>query len=140
MLCQPIVLLYNNMVMQEAAAEGCRLLMTQTVTGSGSYAEDKYRGYIERRLGPIPPLSIFHLHEGACSYVIGMKGNELSDVVSVSITNKVRLLPLLGIGAELSGSVTRGESIFKRSKSRCRRVPCGFREGRKIGRADGSRE
>lgn len=108
MLCQPILLLYNHMVMQEAAAEGCRLLMTQTVTGSGVYAEDKYRGYIERRLGSIPPLSIFHLHEDTCSYDIDMEGGEMSDTVSVSITNKVKLLPLLGIGAELLGVCEEG--------------------------------
>lgn len=108
MLCQPLILLYNRMVMENAAAEGCRLLATQTSSDSGDYAGDKYEGYVKRRLGSIPPVECFHMHGGECSYEISMRGNENSSQVSVSIDNKVRLLPIIGIGAELLGRCESG--------------------------------
>jgi hypothetical protein len=103
MLCQPIIILYDRMVMESAAAEGCRLLATCTSSASGDYAADKYEGYVKRRLGSIPPVECFHIHEGECSYEIRMSGNERSSHVSVAITNRLRLLPIIGLGAELLG-------------------------------------
>lgn len=103
MLCQPAILLYNRMVMQNAASEGCRLLATQTGSSSGAYVSDKCEGYVKRRLASIPPVSIFHMHEGACSYQITLSGDENSTVVKVVIENKLKLLPLVGAGAELLG-------------------------------------
>jgi hypothetical protein len=102
-LCQPVILLYNRMVMSNAAAEGCRLLATQTSTASGAYAADAYKRYIERRLASIPPVSLFHIHEEECSYQIELSGDENSAVTKVSISNKLRLLPLIGLGAQLLG-------------------------------------
>ena len=55
LLCQPIILLYNHMIMNGAAAEGCRLLATRTSVGS--YSDDKYEGYIKRQQRQLEELS-----------------------------------------------------------------------------------
>ncbi|MDR0347242.1 MAG: pilus assembly protein [Coriobacteriales bacterium] len=101
MLTQPMILLYNRMVMQNAASEGCRLLSTKTA--QGSYSDDKYEGYIKRRLAAIPPIDIFHAHEDGCSWVIEQSGDEGSGTVSVRILNRLKPLPLLGWGSSLLG-------------------------------------
>ncbi|MCL2529976.1 MAG: pilus assembly protein [Coriobacteriia bacterium] len=101
MLVQPMILLYNRMVMENAAAEGCRLLVT--ATSIGNYSDEKYEGYIERRLAAIPPVDIFHVHGSGCTWVITLEGNELTSEVSVTIENQVKLLPLIGWGASLLG-------------------------------------
>lgn len=107
LLCQPIILLYNRMVMQNAACEGCRLLMTRSV-GESPYGVDAYEDYIKRRLGVIPSLSIFHIHDPDCSYEIKLEGDEASGNVKVSISNKVLLLPLIGQSAALLGKSESG--------------------------------
>lgn len=108
MLCQPAILLYDRMVMESAAAEGCRLLATRTDTGAGDHAQEKYEGYVRRRLGAIPPVECFHLHEGSCSYAIALSGDENASEVSVSIENRVRLLPVIGLGARMLGLCDEG--------------------------------
>jgi len=89
------------MIMNGAAAEGCRLLATRTSVGS--YSDDKYEGYIKRRLAAIPPIDIFHAHVGAKPWDISMEGDENSSTVTVRIVNHVKPLPLLGWGASLTG-------------------------------------
>jgi len=101
MLVQPMILLYNRMVMENAAAEGCRLLATATT--QGAYSQEKYEGYIQRRLAAIPPIDIFHVHGSGCTWVITLEGNEYTPEVSVRIENQVRPLPLIGWGASLFG-------------------------------------
>lgn len=97
LLCQPIILLYDRLVMENAAAEGCRVLMTSSSETSAS--ED----YIRRRLGSIPPVDIFHRHEDGCSYVIETSGDGGSEEVGVSISNEVRLLPLIAQASDVLG-------------------------------------
>jgi hypothetical protein len=101
MLCQPMILLYNRVVMENAANEGCRLLATKTQ--QGGYSDDKYEGYIERRLAAIPPIDIFHVSGELQSWEIRQTGNEDTALVSVLIVNRLKPLPLLGWGAELLG-------------------------------------
>jgi hypothetical protein len=101
MLCQPMILLYNRMVMENAAAEGCRLLATKTA--QGAHSDEKYEGYIKRRLAAIPPIDIFHVRVGERSWEIEQEGDENADVVEVCIFNKVKPLPLIGWGTELLG-------------------------------------
>ncbi|MCL1891429.1 MAG: pilus assembly protein [Coriobacteriia bacterium] len=101
LLCQPMILLYNQMIMSNAASEGCRLLATKAATGA--YSNDKYEGYIKRRLASIPPVDIFHAHVGAKTWEINMNGDENAATVSVRIVNRVKPLPILGWGAELAG-------------------------------------
>jgi hypothetical protein len=96
MLTQPVILLYNHIVMGNAAAEGCRLLATGT--RQGMYSQDKYEGYVKRRLASIPPLEIFHVRGGVKGWNIALVGDENSKEVTVRITNKLKPLPLLDWG------------------------------------------
>ena len=99
LLIQPAILLYNRMVMQNAAAEACRLLSTRADTGD--YSGEKYEAYVKRRLASIPPIDIFHAHVGSDTWEIELIGGEDSSEVTVRITNKLKPLPLLDIGASL---------------------------------------
>lgn len=90
MLSQPTVILYDRMVMGSAAAEACRLLQTAT----GDTADAAAKAYTERRLGAIPPIDTFHVHE-PCSWEIATTGQEGSEYVTARIANKVRPLPLM---------------------------------------------
>lgn len=99
LLLQPGIILYDRMVMQAAAAEGCRLLATSPA-GSEQSNED----YIRRRLGAVPQQDLFHIHGGSCSWDIELTGNETTPQVSVAISNKVRLLPLIGAAMAALGA------------------------------------
>ncbi len=98
-LLQPGIILYDRIVMQSAATEGCRLLSTLP-SDNTSEGED----YIKRRLSAVPQQDLFHVHsDSACSWVIELVGNETTSQVSVSILTEVKPLPLLDIGAALLG-------------------------------------
>jgi len=100
-LCQPMILLYNHMIMNSAASESCRLL--STMTHAGRHSEERYEGYIKRRLAAIPPIDIFHAHTGEKTWDITMEGNEYSPEVTVRIVNRLKPLPLVGWGTQLLG-------------------------------------
>lgn len=101
LLVQPGIILYDLMVMRSAAAEGCRLLATKTDAAGSS--DEACVAYVKRRLAAIPPQDQFHIHGGDCSWSIDVEGDESSEYVQVTITNKVKLLPLLDVGAVLLG-------------------------------------
>lgn len=101
LLLQPGILLYDRMVMQGAAAEGCRLLATKTVA-SGDM-DGSCEAFVRHRLGAVPPHDCFHVHRGGCSWDIVMTGDEGSQTVSVTVGTDVRPLPLLDAGAALLG-------------------------------------
>lgn len=103
LLLQPGMLLYDRVVMHAAATEGCRLLATKTAA-AGDMTES-CEAFIRHRLGAIPPVSCFHVHEGSCSWDIRMEGDEVADVVRVTIATEVRPLPLLDAGGALLGIV-----------------------------------
>ena len=98
---QPGILLYDRMVMQAAAAEGCRLLATKT-SALGDM-DGSCEAFVRHRLGAIPPHDSFHLHRGGCSWDIVLEGSETSQTVRVTIGNDVRPLPLLDAAAVLLG-------------------------------------
>ena len=101
LMIQPGIVLYNHMVMQAAASEGCRLLATKTdQAGTGA---DKYESYILRRLGAVPPQDNFHLHKNDCSWEIELIGDENSEYVEVNITNKMKFLPLFDASGAMLG-------------------------------------
>lgn len=100
LLLQPGIVLFDKIVMNQAAAEGCRRVMTGTVSLDTDRVNE---GFIRRRFGGIPPQDNFHIHQGACSWSIDSKGKDASGKVSVAITNELEPLPLLGWGADLSG-------------------------------------
>ena len=100
-LLQPAILLYDRLVMEAAAADACRMLVTQAP--SQGIPDEVYREDVIRHLGAIPPQDSFHVHEGGCSWQIELDGNEASASVSVTIRNQVRPLPLFDQGFALAG-------------------------------------
>lgn len=106
LLLQPAILLYTRMVMENAAAETCRLLATKTDFGRNS--EDKYEGYTLRRLASIPPVDIFHASSSGMEWQIEFSGDESSAQITVTITNYVKPLPLIGWGASMLGMLEDG--------------------------------
>ena len=98
LLLQPSVMLYDRIVMQGAAAEGCRLLATSADPGS-KVCED----YVRRRLSAIPQMDFFHVHSGGCTWQIELSGGEDSASSTVRISTEVKPLPLIGLGAGLLG-------------------------------------
>lgn len=113
MLIQPGIILYDRMVMQAAAAEGCRLLATASSADAGSTCED----YIRRRLGAVPEQALFHVHGDSCSWKITCLGDSSASEVSVAIENEVSLLPLVDAGAALLGMVNEAGNLVIRVES-----------------------
>ena len=103
LLLQPGIVLYDRIVMQAAASEACRLLATATsLTGDMT---ESCESFVMHRLSAVPQVACFHVHDGGCTWEIELEGDEDSDVVSVTIRNEVRPLPLIGVGATLLGIV-----------------------------------
>lgn len=99
LLLQPGVILYDRIVMQGAAAEGCRLLATADDSSAG-----KSEDYIRRRLSAIPQVDFFHVHSSGCSWQISLSGNENAPSASVKISTEIKPLPLIGLGAGFLGA------------------------------------
>ena len=98
LLLQPGIVLYDRLVMGNAAAEGCRLLATADGGMAGSC-----EAFIRHRLAAVPQHDSFHVHRGECSWVIELAGDESSETVTVRIVNELRPLPLFDAGATLLG-------------------------------------
>lgn len=107
LILQPGIVLYDYIVMQGAASEGCRLIAT-----SGGMT-DENEDYIRRRLSAIPQVDIFHVHSGGCSYQIEADGSETSNSVTVTISNEISPLPLVDI---LLSPFNGGENIKVEAK------------------------
>ena len=107
LLVQPGILLYDRIVMQQAAAETCRLLAT-TPEGDPS---GTCKAFALRRLGAVPEQDCFHVHQGGCTWEVELEGGEASDAVRVRITTKAKPLPLIGVGARLLGIVNDGDAF-----------------------------
>ena len=101
LLLQPGILLYDRMVMQGAAAEGCRLLATKTAAQGDM--DGSCEAFVRHRLGAVPPHDCFHVHRGGCSWDLVLAGDEGSQTVSVTVGTDVCPLPLLDAGAALLG-------------------------------------
>lgn len=100
LLIQPGIVMYDRMIMRNAAAEGCRV-----VAGVPSDNLDQCEAYILRRLAAIPQQSLFHEHKDACLWKISLEGDETTGDVAVEITNKIKPLPLIGMGAAFLGAL-----------------------------------
>ncbi len=98
LLLQPGIVLYDRLVMGNAAAEGCRLL----ATASGDMGAS-CEAFIRHRLAAVPQHDCFHMHKGDCSWDIELVGDESSQTVTVRIGNELRPLPLFDAGAKLLG-------------------------------------
>lgn len=65
LLIQPGILLYTRMVMEGAAAEGCRVLATaSSLEENTATVED----FVKRRLASVPQQENFHVHDPSCSW------------------------------------------------------------------------
>lgn len=101
LLVQPGLYLYDRMVMQSAAAEGCRLLATGA---SGQTSSDEScEAFIRHRLSSIPQHECFHVHDPACTWRIELTGGESNRDVSVRISTEVKPLPLIDAMASFAG-------------------------------------
>ena len=101
LLLQPGILLYDRIVMQAAAAEGCRMLATRSA--ESGVDPRAYEEAVLRHLGSIPQQENFHRHRDECSWHVELSGDEHASEVSVRITGSVELLPLLDMGGTLLG-------------------------------------
>lgn len=111
LLIQPGILLYNRMIMESAAAEGCRLLATRSEAYGST---DSYEATIRRHLGSIPQQENFHVHQASCSWKIVLEGSEQTAQVKVSIENQVKPLPFFDFVAQSMG-LTNEEGNFVQS-------------------------
>lgn len=98
MLVQPAIVLYDRMVMEGAAWEGCRLLATAQTNAQGSC-----EAFVRRRLSAVPSVDCFHVHGRECTWRITCKGDGSSSHVSVSVSTEVKPLPLLDTASALLG-------------------------------------
>ena len=94
---QPGIVLFDRVVMESAAAEGCRALETASAADEGEVVE-----YVQRRLGAVPAVSAFH--EGLWDIKVQGAGQS-GQCVSVRISHGYRPLPLVGQGMGLLGLV-----------------------------------
>ena len=101
LLIQPGIILYDRMVMRQAAAEGCRLLTTQSA--ASGLSSQRCALLVKRQLSAVPPHDLFHIHEPSCTWEIELSGDEGSSLVSVTISNRVRLLPLFDVAGAIVG-------------------------------------
>lgn len=103
LLLQPGIVLYDRLIMGNAAAEGCRLLATSTDACGSMNATCE--AFVRHRLAAVPQHDCFHVHGGSCSWDIELVGNETSDTVTVRIGNELKPLPLLDMASTLLGLV-----------------------------------
>ena len=101
LLLQPGIILYDRMVMRQAAAEGCRLLATRSA--QAGLSDERCIELIKRQLSAVPPHDLFHIHSAGCSWNIVVSGDESSGEAQVKITNRLRLLPLFDAAGALVG-------------------------------------
>lgn len=96
LLLQPVFLLYTRSVMQQAAAEGVRVLATRE--SGGTTTDDACEQYVRRRLAAVPNVAAFHTGD----WEVEVAG-DASGEVSVKLAGRLRPLPLLGVAARLFG-------------------------------------
>lgn len=90
LVLQPVCVLYTRSVMESAASETARIMVTTTSEA------DSCEAFAMRRLAAVPNLSIFHAG-GPLSWEVELNGaSGESDEVSVAITGAVTPLPVLG--------------------------------------------
>lgn len=89
-LLQPAMLLYGRVVMQHAASEGCRYLLT--------VGEEDAEGYVRRHLGAVPDAAVFHEGE----WDVSVSSDAYS--VTIEIGHGVRPLPVIGVFVSLWGA------------------------------------
>lgn len=110
MLLQPVFVLYTRSVMQQAAAEGVRVLVTREPGGAAD--DEACEAYVLRRLAAVPNMAAFHVG-GSDGWDVTVSGDAGSDEVSVEIEGRLRPLPLVGILARLLGEADGDEVVLR---------------------------
>ena len=113
LLLQPAFLLYTRAVMQQAAAEGLRVLATRELHGVAT--EEACVSYVRRRLRAVPDVEAFHAG-GADGWEVTCEGDSASKTVSVEVVGRMRPLPLVGVLASMLGE-TDGELVVLRVRA-----------------------
>lgn len=126
LMLQPGLILYSRICMYSAASEACRLYAVQAEAGSGRYAEDRYREFIEHRLSAIPYIDIFHLG-GEDGWDISYAQD--SDCVEVKIVHALKPLPLLGVTGAALGDLQADGSVRVEVSSRSQIRPHWLKGG-----------
>lgn len=103
LLAQPACVLYTRAVMAATAGEVARLASTSRGD------ENDLRAFALRRLAAVPDVPLFH-EGGPAAWDVEVTGPDGSGTVSVSISGRVRPLPLLGALVSVLGT-GRGGSI-----------------------------
>ena len=91
---QPGIALYDRIVMEAAAAQGCRLLETLPEDRA-----DEARDFVLRRLAAVPSVDVFHV--GA--WEVELSGGSQAEACSVRISHALRPLPIIGAGMGFLG-------------------------------------
>lgn len=105
LLVQPAIIFYDLIVMNSASSEACRL-----ASESGSQKNANIENLIRRRLSAVPQADLFHIHEGGCTWQIKISGRG-SSKVEVSISNKLKAVPLIDVALRAFGGATRNGVI-----------------------------
>lgn len=106
---QPVCLLYTTSIMESAAAQTARLM----VTADGE-DDEGYRSFALRRLAAVPDVSVFHAG-GPYAWDVSMtRSEDAGGEVSVSIEGHVRPLPVLGVFASSFGEVNAQGDVLLR--------------------------
>ena len=95
---QPLCMLYTRSVMEAAASETARLMVT-----TDGEAMDSCEAFVLRRLSAVPNLSIFHAG-GSLAWDIELIRADEEGTVTVAITGAVTPLPVLGAFAGALGT------------------------------------
>ncbi|MCQ2751713.1 MAG: pilus assembly protein [Coriobacteriales bacterium] len=123
---QPCFLLYDKCVMQSAAVQTARLAATAT------FDNENLHLFAQRRLGAIPNVDVFHIG-GMDSWDVKICNEETCE--TVTITNHVRPLPLLGIGASLLNKKDDSNNILIETKASANIYPVWL-EGKSVNPQD----
>lgn len=111
-MMQPVCLLYTRSVMESAAAQTARLMVTASPPdGEGV---DAYRAFALRRLAAVPDLAIFHTG-GPNAWKVDMQYAEATGgEVTVAIEGAVRPLPVIGVfAAAMTDLNAQGDAVLR---------------------------
>ena len=101
LLVQPAIVFYDLIVMKSASSEACRL-----VSEPGSQSNTEIENLIRRRLSAVPQTDLFHIHGGGCTWEIKISGRGSSNV-EVSISNKLKAVPLIDVALRSFGGASK---------------------------------
>lgn len=112
-LLQPVCVLYTRAVMESAAAQTARLMVTAEAVGK-QRDEEAYRAFALRRLAAVPDVSIFHVGGPYAWEIAYEDAASTGGEVRVAIEGALRPLPILGVFARGMGEVNGSGDVVVR--------------------------